>query len=192
MALFDRAASYCTVGSTAPALARLHSDVAFPLMIERLPSDRNMFSMNLPEALALYGKPEAIAPLGRALQDALKDDARNGRSVEAIMGGMGTGMFIDRCLWALATFKTPEARKILEAAAVQPSCDVEATAALFVQSRDAAHFRALLKLLKKHPGKAEWIAKRFHNADLAEASAVEEIARADAAAKEASDAKRKK
>lgn len=192
MALFDRASSYCTVGSTVPALARLGSEVAFPLMIERLPSDRNMFPMNLPEALALYGRPEAVAPLGRALQEALKDDAGAGRSMDAMMGGIGTGMFIERCLWALATFGTPEARRLLEEAATQPAWRVEATAALFKQSREAAHFEALLTLLRKNPDRAESIAQRYHAARLPEAAAVEELARTSEAAKEASGTKRKK
>lgn len=183
MAIFERANSACTVGSAVPALARLKSEAAFPLIIERLSSDRNMFPMYLPEALALYGKPEAVAPLGRAFQDALRDSVRAGRSLDAMMGGMGTGMLVERCLWAIASFKTPEARRLLEVAAKQPACRMEATAALFRQSGEAGHLQVLLKLLKKSPDQAEWIARRFRDAELPEAAALEEIARTHAAKK---------
>jgi tetratricopeptide (TPR) repeat protein len=185
MALFDRAGSYCTVGSAAPALARLKSKVAFPLIIERLPQDQNMFPMQLPESLAIYGHVEAVAPLGSALQEAIEADARSGLSVHDMMGGVGTRIFIDRCIWALAAFNTPEARGYLEETAKHQEHQLEATAALFKQTGEPAHFQRLLSFLATHPDAAADIAQRYQAAQLPEAVTVEKIAQAAAAPKEA-------
>lgn len=170
MAVFDKARSYCTVGSCAPALARLNSDVAFPLILERLPADRNTFGMGLPEALALYRRPEAVPVLGKVLREAMA--VKPSRDPGEIMAAMGGRMLIDRCLWALSAFRGADARNHLEAAARQKEWAPTATAALFAQSRDRRDFDKLIKLLKKNPDEARFIAARFESVNLPEAAAV--------------------
>lgn len=178
MALFDRANSFCTVGSCAPALARLGSETAFPLIIERLPGDRNMFSMRLPESLAIYGRAEAVAPLGKALKDAIAGSRRAQGNALNPMEGMGTGYFATRCIWALARFASPDARRVLEEVVGDKTYGIEATAALFLQTREAGYYQKLLKLLRKNPADAGDIADRFKDAGLPEAGAVAAIAEA--------------
>lgn len=180
MALFDRANSVCTVGSCAPALARLGSEAAFPLMIERLPMDRNMFAMNLPEALVIYGRPEAVAPLAEALAAAVGEDDRRHGSIDAMLGGMGTGMFIRRCLRALDRFGTPPARAALEKYADHRVYGVEVNASLFLQTREKRHLDKLLKQLRKAPDDAADVAERFEKAGLPEAASIAALAKKSA------------
>jgi tetratricopeptide (TPR) repeat protein len=190
MALFDRANSFCTVGSCAPALARLGSETAFPLIIERLPSDRNMFPMELPEALVIYGRTEAVAPLGQALKDAIGGERQSMANLgNNPMAAIGTGYFASRCIWALAAFKTPEARRVLDEVAADKRHGTEATAALFLQTREPSYFSRLMKQLRKDPADAESVADRFKVAGLAEAAEVSAIA--EKAAKAAQGKKKK-
>ncbi len=173
--LFARANSYCTMGSCGPALARLRSEAAFPLIVERLPADRNMFSMNIPEALAIYGRPEAVAPLGQALAEARQQAARVRGSVDAMMGGFGVNYFIERSIWALSCFKTPEAKGVLQDVAQDKAWRLHATAALFAQSGERAYFDALMQQLQRNPAEAESIASRFRANELPEAAQVEAL-----------------
>ncbi len=170
LAVFEKANSLCTVGSSAPVLARLKSDAAFLLILERLPSDQNMFMMGLPEALAIYGRREAVPVLGGTIRELLKQNPAN--SVDALMGGIGREMLLSRCLWSLSSFEGTEARTWLEEAAKNKRCRAEATAALFVQGRNKNDFTALIKLLKRNPDEARSIAERFNAAGLPEAAAV--------------------
>lgn len=161
IALFDHAESTCTVGGAAPALARMKSDAVFAAMIERLPQDRSMFPMGLPESLALYQRPEAVKALDAAVRVAIQEQRRAGQGVDALMAGMGTRLFVERCLWSLATFKTPEARQALEQVAADRDWAIEAGAALYVQSGDAAILEKLLQRLKREPKQAEGVAEQF-------------------------------
>ncbi len=174
MAVFDHAQSYCTVGGCAPALARLKSETAFPLILERLPSDRNAFAMGLPEALALYHRPEAVPVLGRTVQDII-DEKKGAGAPGDFMAFIGGRMLASRCLWALSCFDGAEARRYLETAAQKKEWSAEATAALFVQSKDPRHFKALMKVLKRDPAEARSIAERFNGLGLPEAVAVQAL-----------------
>lgn len=161
IALFDRGQAACTIGGAAPALARLKTEAVFASMLERLPQDRGMFAMNLPEALALYQRPEAIPVLDEAMRSAMQSARRTGTDIEAMLAGAGTRSFIARCLWALAEFPTPEARQALERAVKEREWAIDASAALYAQSREPRQLAALLKRLKREPKQAEWVAKRF-------------------------------
>lgn len=171
VALLNHARSVCTVGGCAPALARLKSEVAFPLILERLPSDTNMFAMKLPEALAIYQRPEAVPALGRALEDAMTRMADERDPME-LMTSIGTRRFIDRCIWAVASFPGPEAAAILRKAAKAKRADLEVEAAMFRQGRNPKAFAALMARLAKDPRQAEYIAGLFEEAGLPEASQV--------------------
>jgi hypothetical protein len=120
-----------------------------------------MFPMHLPESLAIYQRPEAVAALADAVRTAIQEQRRAGEGVEALMAGMGTGFFIERCLWALATFKTPAARQALEETAKERRWEIEATAALYVQGGEQRTLDALLKKLKREPKQAEGVAEQF-------------------------------
>lgn len=161
IALFDHAGSACTVGSAAPALARLKSEPVFATMLERLPQDRSMFPMHLPESLAIYQRPEAVKALADAVRAAIQEQRRAGNDVEALMAGMGTGLFIERCLWSLATFKTPAARQAIEEIAKEKRWEIEGLAALYVQNGEQTTLETLLKKLKREPKQAEEVVERF-------------------------------
>lgn len=161
IALFDNAQSTCTVGGAAPALARLKSEPVFATMLERLPQDRSMFPMRLPESLAIYQRPEAVKALADAVRAAIQEQRRAGHDVESIMAGMGTGLFIERCLWSLATFKTPAARQAIEEVAKEKRWEIEALAALYVQGGEQPTLDTLLKKLKREPKQAEGVAEQL-------------------------------
>lgn len=175
-ALLTDAQSVCTIGGCALALARLNSDEGFKLVIERLPVDRNTFPMNIPEALAIYGRPETVPVLAFALKDAittLENDKDPGSNV---MMEMGTGMFARRCIWALATFHQPDATSALEQAANSRRYRTDATAALFAQTRSPEYRARMLSELKKSPQQAEWIAARLKQQNVPESVDVAAIA----------------
>jgi tetratricopeptide (TPR) repeat protein len=175
MALFEHAQSYCTVGGCAPALARLNSDVAFPLIVERLPTDRTMYPMNLPEALAIYGRPEAVDALGQTVQGAIKEYRQIRNPGDFMSGAYGLKSLAERCVWSLSRFKTPAARTLLEKSAQDRELKINATGALFVQSGDRAFLDSLIRQLKEQPDEAEYIAARFRAANLPEAAQIDAL-----------------
>lgn len=177
--LLKKAQSACTIGGCAPALARLKSDAAFPLIIDLLPNDRGMFSMRIPEALAIYERPEAAAALTAALGEAIKRNKGVRQSPENFMSGFGEAMFLERCIWALKGYNTPEVQAVLKKAAKEGLCKTGACAVLFLQTRDKAYYKQLMGHLKKQPGDAEGIAYAFRKAGLPENAEIEKIAQAE-------------
>lgn len=161
VSLFDHAESTCTVGGAALALARMKSEAVFAAMVERLPQDRTMFPMRLPEALAIYQRPETVRVIAGAMRTAVEDERRAGSGVMAMMAGMGTRLFIKRCLWSLAAFKTPAARQVLEEMSKERDWEIDATAALYALTGEQRTLDLLLKRLKREPKGAEGIADRL-------------------------------
>lgn len=176
--LLRKAQSACTIGSCAPALARLKSDAAFPLIVELLPNDRGMFSMRIPEALAIYGRPEAAAMIASALRETMGRLESSGGSPNALMSGFGERIFARRCIWALEDFKTPETQSALAKAAREDGFRSDALAVLFYQTREKTWFTQLIAHLKRNPRGAEEIAEYFRKTGLPNVIEIEKIAQA--------------
>ncbi|HVU33596.1 MAG TPA: tetratricopeptide repeat protein [Opitutaceae bacterium] len=177
-ALFTDAQSLCTVGSCALGLARLHSEAGFRLIVDRLPADRNTFAMNIPEALAIYHRPETVPLLAFTLRDAITSLEKEKDPVANLMTSMGTSMLASRCIWALATFPEPAATTALEEASQHERYRAEALAALLNQTSRAEYGTRLIAELKRSPAEAEWIGHHLRPTHPAEADAADAIAAA--------------
>ena len=134
--MIQHPSSTCTVRAGALCLARMKSEKLYPILAEYLPGDtRSVFHMDIAAALDELGDPRAVPDLIKLLQP--EKEKVDGDGEEAHMFSRQAARL--RAILALGAFKTDDARAALQKCLANPTLELNAQAALFRQTGDAAY-----------------------------------------------------
>lgn len=139
LALLHGGMTVCTYGQAAGELAKLQNEEAFPTVLRLLQADLGLHGMNIPHALALYGKPEAVPALIAAINNDPEEE-----ELDPLFGRYGWDRRKRQAILALGCFNDPRAEKTLSSLRKKKAYRFLANLALYRMQKNEVYEQSFL------------------------------------------------